>query len=482
MSSRRSSRESGFALLLVFAMAAAIAVMLFTQMPRAVFEAERDREERLVQIGHEYQRAIQLQFRKTRKLPQNMDELEKMGTVRYLRRRYVDPMTGKDDWRVIHMDNLGQLTDSLTNKKKDDKDKNAPNSFITEAPHIGDTPGSQPGTPDVARRVRPSDRSGYPAGLAAAMGGEGKVPVDSYGVPVTNPGLNPQGYPGSVNPAGYPTGAGVPGSNLPPGYPVGSGTPGVSPPAGYSNLPPGYPVGSGTPGSGLPPGYPVGSGIPGRGSTYPTGGVSNSQTGGTSGGISVLPGLGGGGSGAGSGYPQGTPGTPAAGNYPNPGQPGYPNYPAPGYPTPGSGVNPGTGNGDDARIMIQNLLTTPKTGGLQGMGGGAMVMTGGIAGIASKFEADGIKIVNERSKIQEWEFIYDPKKDTGGKQATGVQAQNGQQGAPGTGPGSNSSGFGNSNQSSFGNSGSSFGNSGGSSSSFGQSGSGFGSSFPNRQQ
>src|SRR5688500_14112480 len=52
--------ESGFALLLVFAMAGAIAIMLYSQMPRVAFEAQRDKEELLIQRGEEYVRAIQL--------------------------------------------------------------------------------------------------------------------------------------------------------------------------------------------------------------------------------------------------------------------------------------------------------------------------------------------------------------------------------------------------------------------------------------
>ena len=42
---------------------------------------------------------------------------------------------------------------------------------------------------------------------------------------------------------------------------------------------------------------------------------------------------------------------------------------------------------------------------------------GGIAGIASKVEQQGIKVYKERKKYNEWEFVYDISKDparTGG--------------------------------------------------------------------
>ena len=52
--------ERGFALLIVFLMAAAIALMLYQQMPRVAFESERDKEELLIDRGEQYKRAIQL--------------------------------------------------------------------------------------------------------------------------------------------------------------------------------------------------------------------------------------------------------------------------------------------------------------------------------------------------------------------------------------------------------------------------------------
>ncbi len=46
---------------------------------------------------------------------------------------------------------------------------------------------------------------------------------------------------------------------------------------------------------------------------------------------------------------------------------------------------------------------------------------GGIAGVASKYEADSIKIYNERQKYNEWEFIYDYTKDKRRMAAGGAQ-------------------------------------------------------------
>jgi hypothetical protein len=37
-------------------------------------------------------------------------------------------------------------------------------------------------------------------------------------------------------------------------------------------------------------------------------------------------------------------------------------------------------------------------------------MGGGIAGVASKYEAEGIMVINQRTKINEWEYIFDASK------------------------------------------------------------------------
>ncbi len=45
-----------------------------------------------------------------------------MNNRRFLRHRYMDPITGKDDWRLIHIQN-GVLTDSVVNKLKNPADQ-----------------------------------------------------------------------------------------------------------------------------------------------------------------------------------------------------------------------------------------------------------------------------------------------------------------------------------------------------------------------
>ena len=54
------SGERGFALLMIFVMAAVIAITLYMEMPRVAFESQRAKEQLLVDRGNEYKRGIQL--------------------------------------------------------------------------------------------------------------------------------------------------------------------------------------------------------------------------------------------------------------------------------------------------------------------------------------------------------------------------------------------------------------------------------------
>ncbi len=219
--------ESGFALLLVFAMAATIALLMYMELPRVAFEAQRNREQLLIERGEQYKRAIQLYFRKLKTYPPSIDALENTNNIRFLRRRYADPLTGKDEWRLIHIGPGGVFTDSITNKPKGAKKEENLNTFITEGAAIGSTGADQPSS-DLPRR-RPSE-GGQPLPGAGAQPGTDQPPADpgtgatppAAGQPVA--GQTPPPQPPAQNPgqsAGVPSGVsafpGIPSSPFNPG-------------------------------------------------------------------------------------------------------------------------------------------------------------------------------------------------------------------------------------------------------------------------
>lgn len=373
---KKKSSESGYALLFVLAMAATVAIMLYMQLPRVAFEAQRDKEQLLIYRGEQYSRAIKLYVRKFNRFPPDFDALDNTQNLRFLRHKYKDPMTGKDDWRIIHVGPGGVFTDSLINKKKDSAQPKDQQNFITEIQQTGGNPVDANQNVNVATRQRPSDQAGAP------------------GDP-NNPGTPPQqqfdanGYPV------VPTAGGIVVPGLQPGA-----QPGLQ-----SGLQPG--VQSGLQ-SGVQPGFP--------------------------------------------GQPQlNADGTPTAPGQPfpgtTPGQFQQNPYQQPGQQQPGQAGAPPAG----AAGLINQLLSTPRPGGLNGLGGvqqgtlssgnttstpstpgtpvpaatGQTVIGGGIGGIASKLEEDGIKVYNDQKSYHKWEFVYDITKDPARTGATAIPAQNG---------------------------------------------------------
>ena len=94
--------EQGFLLLGVIVLIFLMLLALSVAAPKVAQALRRDREVEAIHRGNEYVRAIQLYYKKFGHYPGNMDQLEKSNNIRFLRQKYVDPMTGKPDWRLIH--------------------------------------------------------------------------------------------------------------------------------------------------------------------------------------------------------------------------------------------------------------------------------------------------------------------------------------------------------------------------------------------
>jgi type II secretory pathway pseudopilin PulG len=95
--------EQGFMLLGVIVLIFLLLLTLSVAAPKVARDLRRDREVEAIHRGNEYVRAIQLYYRKSGHYPGNMEQLEKSNNIRFLRQKYLDPMTGKADWRLIHV-------------------------------------------------------------------------------------------------------------------------------------------------------------------------------------------------------------------------------------------------------------------------------------------------------------------------------------------------------------------------------------------
>ena len=99
--SKRKGSEEGYVLLGVLILLAIFVIVMAVSAPKVAQEIQRDRELETMERGRQYIRAVQLYYRKFQAYPPNIDALVKTNETRFLRKKYLDPLTGKDDWKPI---------------------------------------------------------------------------------------------------------------------------------------------------------------------------------------------------------------------------------------------------------------------------------------------------------------------------------------------------------------------------------------------
>jgi type II secretory pathway pseudopilin PulG len=100
----RSGRnaERGYILLTLILFVALLAISYLAMLPEITRQIKRDREEELIHRGVQYSRAIKHFVKKFGRYPTRIEELEDTNNLRFLRKRYKDPITGKD-FKILHM-------------------------------------------------------------------------------------------------------------------------------------------------------------------------------------------------------------------------------------------------------------------------------------------------------------------------------------------------------------------------------------------
>jgi type II secretory pathway pseudopilin PulG len=98
---RRKPSEDGYILVAVIFMLALLIISLAVAVPRVRESIQRDREVETMNRGKQYIRGIKMYYKKFHAYPPSIDALVKTNEIRFLRKRYTDPITGKDDWKPI---------------------------------------------------------------------------------------------------------------------------------------------------------------------------------------------------------------------------------------------------------------------------------------------------------------------------------------------------------------------------------------------
>ncbi len=176
-------------LMLVLAL---IAIGLLTVLPEIGQQIRRDREEELRNRGTAYMRAIQHFYKKFNRYPSRIEELENTNNLRYLRRRYTDPMS----------------IDRETGKEKDFKFLRQQDITLNNGPVLGQTPGGPPNGPG-ALGAQPNAQQ--PAGAGTQTPASGDSGNSSSGSPSSGNSTDAQGNsnsPGSSSSSNAGSGSG----------------------------------------------------------------------------------------------------------------------------------------------------------------------------------------------------------------------------------------------------------------------------------
>lgn len=166
-SSRRS--EQGYILLMLLFFLTLLIVAMAAAVPYAKVAIKRDKEEELIHRGNQYARAIGRYYKRFGRYPASIDQLENTNNMRFLRKRYKDPMTGKDDWTLIHFGEAQVRTSGLNGPgTSNTTGVGTPASSLASKNQSGDkTDNSNP--------VGTAGTQGTPGGLSGQRFGGGPI-------------------------------------------------------------------------------------------------------------------------------------------------------------------------------------------------------------------------------------------------------------------------------------------------------------------
>jgi len=99
---RNVQSEQGYVLLTLLLTISLLVIAATVVAPKIAFTIKRDREQEMIHRGVQYTRAIRAFSRKFGRFPNSIEELQNTNGQRFLRKRYKDPITGKD-FKLLHL-------------------------------------------------------------------------------------------------------------------------------------------------------------------------------------------------------------------------------------------------------------------------------------------------------------------------------------------------------------------------------------------
>ena len=102
LQTRNRRNERGYILLTLLLFVTVLIITMAIVIPEVTFQLKRDREEEMIHRGVQYSRAIRRYVKKFGRYPTRLEDLENTNNQRFLRKRYKDPITGKD-FKLLHV-------------------------------------------------------------------------------------------------------------------------------------------------------------------------------------------------------------------------------------------------------------------------------------------------------------------------------------------------------------------------------------------
>lgn len=90
------NRQGGYILITLMLFFTVLAIAALAVLPDVVHQAKRDREDEMIHRELQYSRAVRRFFKKFGRYPTRVEDLENSNNIRFLRKRYKDPVTNKD--------------------------------------------------------------------------------------------------------------------------------------------------------------------------------------------------------------------------------------------------------------------------------------------------------------------------------------------------------------------------------------------------
>ena len=99
--SRSRRNQRGVILLLLLIALALIMIGMAVAAPKLAQAIKRDREVEMIHRGAQYARAVKKYYKKFGRYPATIEQLENTNNIRFLRKRYSDPMAKDGKWRPV---------------------------------------------------------------------------------------------------------------------------------------------------------------------------------------------------------------------------------------------------------------------------------------------------------------------------------------------------------------------------------------------